>query len=134
MKLDLNRLAIKVFQFCAQAQYSFGAAMESRSENEKADYISRLIELDDWQIIPELFRLLEDLWGPHIVDCFANFYTPKLPRCSRVSGTRVLQVLTLLRKVRELLSSPSGSSRCSCCPLSILADGESYHRDAVVAF
>ena len=99
--------------------------MESRSENEKADSISRFIEFDDWQITPELFRLLEDLWGPHIVDCFANFYTPKLPRYARVSGTRVLQVLTLLRKVRELLSSPSDSSRCSCCPLSTLADVES---------
>ena len=35
--------------------------MELRSENEKADYISRLIDFDDWQISPELFRLLEDL-------------------------------------------------------------------------
>ena len=51
-----------------------------RSKNEKADHISRLIDFDDWQITPELFRLLEDLWGPHIVHCFANFYTAKLPR------------------------------------------------------
>ena len=23
---------------------------------------------------------MEELWGPHTVDCFANFYTAKLPR------------------------------------------------------
>ena len=26
------------------------------------------------------FLRLEELWGPRTVDCFANFYTPKLPR------------------------------------------------------
>ena len=45
-----------------------------------AHYISRLIDFDDWQINPPFFRSLEDLWGPHIVDCFANFYTAKLPK------------------------------------------------------
>ena len=43
--------------------------------------ISRLIDFDDWQIMtPPFFRGLEDLWGPHTVDCFANFYTAKLPK------------------------------------------------------
>ena len=51
-----------------------------RTENEKADYISRLIDFDDWQITRDLFLSLEELWGPHTVDCFANYYTAKLPR------------------------------------------------------
>ena len=38
-----------------------------RTENKRADYISRLIAL-------------EELRGPHTVDCFANYYTAKLLR------------------------------------------------------
>ena len=51
-----------------------------RTENEKAHYISRLVGFDDWRITHDLFQSLEQLWGPHTVDCFANYYTAKLPR------------------------------------------------------
>ena len=80
MKLDLHRLAIKIFQFCAEHKSRLEVQWIPRTENEKADYISRLIDFDDWQITPEVFLHLEELWGPHTVDCFANFYTVKLPR------------------------------------------------------
>ena len=80
MKLDLHRLAVKIFQFCAEYNIRLEVQWIPRTENEKADYISRLIDFDDWQITPEVFLRLEELWGPHTVDCFANFYTAKLPR------------------------------------------------------
>ena len=73
MKLDLHRLAVKIFQFCAKHTIRFEVQWIPRTENEKADYISRLIDFDDWQITPECFLRLEESWGPHIVDCFANF-------------------------------------------------------------
>ena len=37
------------------------------------------IDFDDWQITQDFFLSLEELWGPHTVDCFANYYTTKLP-------------------------------------------------------
>ena len=77
MKLDLHRLAIKIFQFCAKHNIRLEVQWIPRWEKEKADYISRLIDFDDWQITPELFTLFDILWGPHTVDCFANFYTAK---------------------------------------------------------
>ena len=80
MKLDLHRLAIKVFQFCAEHSIRLEVQWIPRTENEKADYISRLVDFDDWQITHDLFQSLEQLWGPHTVDCFANYYTAKLPR------------------------------------------------------
>ena len=80
MKLDLHRLADKIFQFCAEHNIRLEVQWIPGTENEKADYISRLIDFDDWQITPEFFLLLEELWGPHTVDCFSNFYTAKLPR------------------------------------------------------
>ena len=38
------------------------------------------VDFDDWQITHDLFQSLEQLWCPHTVDCFANYYTAKLPR------------------------------------------------------
>ena len=49
-----------------------------RTENEKADYISRLIDFDNWQVTQDFFLSLEELWGAHTVDCFADFYIAKL--------------------------------------------------------
>ena len=66
MKLDLHRLAIKIFQFCAEHSIHLEVQWIPRTENEGADYISRLVDFE--------------LWGPHTVDCFANYYTAKLPR------------------------------------------------------
>ena len=48
--------------------------------NQQADYISRLIDTDDWQITNEFFLFLDERWGPHTVDCFANYYNHKLPK------------------------------------------------------
>ena len=48
MKLDLHRLAVKIFQFCAEHNIRLEVQWIPRTENEKADYISRLIDYDDW--------------------------------------------------------------------------------------
>ena len=42
MKLDLHRLAVKIFQFCAEHSIRLEVQWIPRTENEKADYISRL--------------------------------------------------------------------------------------------
>ena len=44
MKLDLHRLAVKIFQFCAEHSIRLEVQWIPRTENEKADYISRLID------------------------------------------------------------------------------------------
>ena len=102
MKLDLHRLAITIFQFCAKHCIRLEVQWIPRTENEKTDYISRLIDFDDWQITPPFFRSLEDLWGPHTVDCFANFYTAKLHNSFHVSGTRVHQETIFSRRIWSL--------------------------------
>ena len=42
--LDLHRLAIKIFQFCAEHGIRLEVQWIPRTENETADYISRLID------------------------------------------------------------------------------------------
>ncbi|CAG2207949.1 unnamed protein product [Mytilus edulis] len=36
-----------------------------RTENERADYLSRIIDSDDWAISEFVFQIVESLWGPH---------------------------------------------------------------------
>ena len=99
MKLDLHRLAIKISQFCAGHSILLEVQWVLRTENEKADYISRLqVDFDDRQITQDFFLSLGELWGPHAVDFFVNYYTAKLPSFSFLKN-RVSQELTSLYKI-----------------------------------
>ena len=42
--------------------------------------LSKIIDYDDWEVVPQIFHLLDGRWGPHTVDCFATFYNYKVPR------------------------------------------------------
>ena len=77
---DLHFLRLKVFQTCLLHNISLEIQWIPRSEFQRADYINRLIDTDDWQISTQFFELLEELWGPHSLDCFANYYNAKLPK------------------------------------------------------
>ena len=45
-----------------------------RSENQVADFISHLQDLDDWQLNPSVFYSLQVRWGPCTIDRFASYY------------------------------------------------------------
>ena len=78
MKTELHDLAIKIFQCCAENQISLDIQLIPRSDLERADYKSRIVDLNDWQINSSCFEYIEKLWGPHTVDCFANYYNKKV--------------------------------------------------------
>ena len=80
MKLDLHKIARRIFDICVQSGIYLDIQWIPRTLNQQADYISRLIDVDDWQTTSDLFSSLNERWGPHSVDCFANYYNHKLPR------------------------------------------------------
>ena len=44
-----------------------------RNENGLADYLSCIIDYDDWGLLnQEIFAHINELWGPHSVDRFAS--------------------------------------------------------------
>ena len=51
-----------------------------RSANDKADFLSRIVDYDDWRVKRDYFLLAEETWGPHSVDRFANHENTQLPR------------------------------------------------------
>jgi len=50
------------------------------TENQQADYLSRIQDGDDWMVRPEVFSYIDALWGPHEVDRFANNFNAQLAR------------------------------------------------------
>ena len=51
-----------------------------RSGNQQADYLSRIVDFDDWSVSPHIFRFLDLKWGPHSIDRFADEHNHLLPR------------------------------------------------------
>ena len=66
--LHLQDGAMSIFETCMRFALKLEVEWLRRSRNERADYISRIIDFDDWKIDPALFLYLESLWGPHTVD------------------------------------------------------------------
>ena len=51
-----------------------------REENDIADFYSKLIDPDDWEITDSFFEHLDELWGPFTIDRFASYYNTKVER------------------------------------------------------
>ena len=50
------------------------------ADNWDADYFSRIIQPREYQLNPEIFAYLSDLWGACSIDAFASDATTQLPR------------------------------------------------------
>ena len=80
----LHDVATAIFQFCLQHSIQLSAEWIPRSENDRADYLSKLDDSDDWMLSPAIFCRINSLWGPHTIDRFASPENNQLPRfCSR---------------------------------------------------
>ena len=76
----LQKEAIAVFSIAAQSLIHIEPEWFPRTENQQADYLSRIQDRDDWIIQPALFATIDQLWGPHTIDRFANNLNTQLPR------------------------------------------------------
>ena len=81
MKRDLHEFSLSIFQLVLRNGIDLQVDWIPRSLNEHADAISRIVDFDDWGVSFEFFRLVDNIWGPHSVDRFANSHNRKLPRC-----------------------------------------------------
>ena len=71
--------ALSIFEECIRYGIKLEMTWIPRSSNEQADYISRIVDYDDWQVDPELFCYLDNVWGPHTVDNFAAHTNWQVP-------------------------------------------------------
>ena len=83
MKVELHKIAMEVFFLCLYNGITLETQWIPREDNEAADAASRvaaMVDTDDWQITIPFFEMLNRLWGPVTIDCFANYYNSKHPR------------------------------------------------------
>ena len=84
MKSKLQEISYNIYLFCLKNHISLDVEWIPRSENEIADYCSRIIDPDDWCVSRELFDMIDRIWGPHEIDWFASSYSKKVNLfCSR---------------------------------------------------
>ena len=70
-----------IFEVCFKHGIKLEVDWVPRSLNERADFISRIIDHDDWIIIDGcIFQAINFSWSPHSVDCFASQENANLPR------------------------------------------------------
>ena len=74
MTTACHQLAIVIFSICFTAGTQLDFQWIPRAENTRADYISKFIDYDDWEITLDTFAILEHRFGPHTLDqCFRLF-------------------------------------------------------------
>ena len=79
-KPHLQSLAIDIFQLCLTKHIVLDTQWIPRSENERAHFLSRFVDKDDWSLNPVVFQDIDAKWGPHTVDRFSSYYNAQLPR------------------------------------------------------
>ena len=79
-KPELHEIALRVFSLVIQYQIRLEPEWIPRELNERADFISRIVDYDDWYLNPSVFAWLDAIWGPHTVDRFADHNNSQLPR------------------------------------------------------
>ena len=95
---ELQILAVEIFRLAMANQIILEPEWIPRADNELADYVSRIVDYDDWRLHPEVFRTLDLKWGPHTVDRFANAVNAQLPRFNSrfwVVGTEAVDAFTV---------------------------------------
>ena len=76
----LQSEAKRIFEVCVQHGISIKPEWLPRSSNEQADYLSHIVDFDDWFVSPRFFRFLDLKWGPDSIDRFADEHSHLLPR------------------------------------------------------
>ena len=80
MKIDLQLLALSIFKLCRENGITIDIEWIPRSLNDKADYISKILDFDDWGVSVSFFDYLDKKWGKHTFDRFADLRNKKVVR------------------------------------------------------
>jgi len=77
---ELQKIALNIFEISLSNLIKLKINWIPREENTTADFISKIIDYDDWSVSMTFFQYIDSSWGPHTIDRFANQYNRKIPR------------------------------------------------------
>ena len=115
-KVHLQSVAMSIFDLCLSNGITLEAQWIPRSQNEKADLLSRFVDKDDWCVNPSVFRLLDAKWGPHTFDRFATYCNAQLPRFNSKFASPGCS------GVDALAQDWSSENNWICSPVSLIVD------------
>ena len=76
----LQKEALTIFNTSVVHQVRIEPEWIPRESNQQADFISHIIDHDDWSVHPSIFENLDKTGGQHTVNRFASFFNTQLPR------------------------------------------------------
>lgn len=79
-KAHLQSVCLDLFALCSVHRIELRPEWLPREENERADYLSKVWDADDFGPSAEVFALVSRRFGPFTVDRFASEHNTKLPR------------------------------------------------------
>ena len=81
-EVSLERPCRGIFGSCVwSGTYELSSIHIPGKENNECDRLSRLAShKTEWRLNPEVFQLIDQQWGPHLVDLFAARENSQLPR------------------------------------------------------
>ena len=80
MKEHLHILALDIFQTAKDNKIDIEVEWIPRNQNERTDYLSKIVDYDEWTVKDCYFHAVTSVWGPCSVDCFASYKNRKVPR------------------------------------------------------
>ena len=80
MKEHLNILALDIFQTAKDNNIDIEVEWLPRTQNERADYLSKIADYDDWTVKDCYFHAGTSIWSPCSVDCFASYKNRRVSR------------------------------------------------------
>ena len=87
MRPHLQELALKIHNKCVSNGIHIYIDWIPRSLNDRADFLSRLVDVNDWRVSSQFFQFIDSIWGPHTVDRFANSKNAQLKRFNSLYWT-----------------------------------------------
>ncbi|KAI8506505.1 hypothetical protein Bbelb_159320 [Branchiostoma belcheri] len=80
----LQREAVTIYSLCTNNHIRLSAEWIPRDDNERADFLSKIFDPDDYKLDPTIFCTLDAVWGPFSYDRFASINSFQLlPYSSR---------------------------------------------------
>jgi hypothetical protein len=75
----LHEICLSIFWFCRKHSIQLDPEWIPREQNQLADYLSKVEEMDDFGLQPAVFRTVLKHFGPLDVDRFASAHNALLP-------------------------------------------------------
>lgn len=79
-KVYLYKLVMEIFFFFKEYDIVIDMEWIFWLDNEVVDYLSKIVDFDDWGVKDFYFYMFNFIWGLFIVDCFVNFVNVKVFR------------------------------------------------------